>query len=151
MQAAEALAAAAELETPIAVRDDAAMERNLTRMAGLAGAAGIRLRPHAKTHKSVGVGRRQLELGACGLTVATLQEAEVFAAAGVGDLVIAHPPVGRAKLSRLAHLAERVAGAVLEAGAPRARSATVTVRKLRPPVPLDLASAGVTITRPAGA
>lgn len=109
MQAAEALAAAAELETPIAVRDDAAMERNLTRMAGLAGAAGIRLRPHAKTHKSVGVGRRQLELGACGLTVATLQEAEVFAAAGVGDLVIAHPPVGRAKLSRLAHLAERVA------------------------------------------
>ena len=51
----------------------------------------------------------------------------------------------------LEHLAERVAGAVLEAGAPRARSATVTVRKLRPPVPLDLASAGVTITRPAGA
>lgn len=51
----------------------------------------------------------------------------------------------------LEHLAERVAGAVLEAGAPLARSATVTVRKLRPPVPLDLASAGVTITRPAGA
>lgn len=108
MHAADALAAAAELETPIAVRDDAAMERNLTRMARLAEAAGIRLRPHAKTHKSVGVARRQLDHGAGGLTVATLQEAEVFAAAGIKDLVIAHPPVGRAKLSRLAHLAERV-------------------------------------------
>jgi D-serine deaminase-like pyridoxal phosphate-dependent protein len=103
----------------VAVRDDAAMERNLARMAAVAGRAGVRLRPHAKTHKSVAVGRRQLELGAYGLTVATLQEAEVFAAAGVGDILIAHPPAGRPKLNRLAHLAAalaRLAVAVDDAG-----------------------------------
>jgi D-serine deaminase-like pyridoxal phosphate-dependent protein len=104
----ETLAAAAGVETPVAVRDDAAMERNLARMASLAERAGVRLRPHAKTHKSVAVARRQLEHGAVGLTVATLQEAEVFADSGVADIVVAHPPAGRAKLNRLAHLAGRV-------------------------------------------
>jgi D-serine deaminase-like pyridoxal phosphate-dependent protein len=103
-----AFAAAADLETPVAVRDDDAMERNLRRMAAIAARAGVRLRPHAKTHKSPAVGRRQLEHGAAGLTVATLQEAEVFADAGFRDLLVAHPPVGRAKLARLAHLAARV-------------------------------------------
>jgi len=114
-----ALAATSGLETPVAVRDDAAMERNLAAMAAVAERAGVRLRPHAKTHKSVFVARRQLELGAAGLTVATLQEAETFAAAGVSDLVIAHPPAGRAKQARLAHLAarvERLAVAVDDAG-----------------------------------
>jgi dihydroneopterin aldolase len=48
----------------------------------------------------------------------------------------------------LEHLAERIAAAVLEVSGRRADSVTVTVRKLRPPVPVDLASAGVRITRP---
>jgi D-serine deaminase-like pyridoxal phosphate-dependent protein len=102
------LAAAAELGTPLAVVDEAIMEANLERMARLARDGGVRLRPHAKTHKSVDVARRQLAHGAIGLTVATMTEAEVFAAAGVDDLLIAHPPVGRAKLRRLESLAERV-------------------------------------------
>jgi D-serine deaminase-like pyridoxal phosphate-dependent protein len=68
----------------------------------------LRLRPHAKTHKSAFVARRQLEHGATGLTAATLTEAEVFAAAGAGDLLIAFPPVGVMRLRRLAALAERV-------------------------------------------
>jgi dihydroneopterin aldolase len=46
------------------------------------------------------------------------------------------------------HLAERIAMTVLKLGAPIATSVTVTVRKLRPPVPVDLASAAVRITRP---
>jgi D-serine deaminase-like pyridoxal phosphate-dependent protein len=103
-----ALAAAAGLETPVAVRDDGAMERNLARMAAVAERAGVRLRPHAKTHKSVAVARRQLDHGAVGLTVATLQEAEVFADSGVADILVAHPPAGRPKLNRLTHLAARV-------------------------------------------
>jgi len=48
----------------------------------------------------------------------------------------------------LEHLAERVATAVLNRAGPRAKSVTVTVRKLRPPVPADLASAAVRIRRP---
>ena len=47
----------------------------------------------------------------------------------------------------LEHLAERIAGAALAAGAPVASGVTVTVRKLRPPVAVDLASAGVTVRR----
>ena len=49
----------------------------------------------------------------------------------------------------LERLAERIARAALNAGAPRASAVTVTVRKLRPPLPFDLASAGVTVTRSA--
>jgi D-serine deaminase-like pyridoxal phosphate-dependent protein len=108
MDAARLLAAAEVYETPLAVVDVAAMERNLARMAGRAGAAGVRLRPHAKTHKSALVAQRQLAHGSAGLTVATLKEAEVFAGAGVRDLLVAHPPVGEAKLRRLAALAGRI-------------------------------------------
>ena len=88
--------------------DEAALEANLARMAELARRAGLRLRPHAKTHKSAFVARRQLAHGAAGLTVATLTEAELFAGAGVDDVLIAHPLLGEAKLRRLRALAERV-------------------------------------------
>ncbi len=51
----------------------------------------------------------------------------------------------------LERLAERMAEEALRCAGDAARSVTVTVRKLRPPVPLDLASAGVSITRRASA
>lgn len=104
---ARALAATEGLDTPVAVVDEPIMERNLARMAAFAATAGLKLRPHAKTHKSAFVARRQLAHGASGLTAATLTEAEVFAGAGVTDLLIAHPPVGASKRRRLAALAER--------------------------------------------
>ena len=102
------LAAAAGRMTPVAVVDEEALEANLARMAARAASAGVRLRPHGKTHKSAHVARRQLAHGATGLTAATLTEAEGFADAGVTDLFIAHPPAGAEKLGRLAALAERV-------------------------------------------
>jgi D-serine deaminase-like pyridoxal phosphate-dependent protein len=108
MDAERVFAAAQAVETPVAVVDVAAMESNLAAMQSRAAGLGLRLRPHAKTHKSAFVARRQLEHGATGLTAATLTEAEVFAAAGAGDLLIAFPPVGEMKLRRLAALAERV-------------------------------------------
>src|SRR5579864_97594 len=108
MDQALALRASQDLETPLAIVDLAVMERNLARMARLAAGAGMRLRPHAKTHKTPLVAKRQLEHGAAGLTVATLREAEVFAGSGVKDLLLAHPPVGEAKLGRLARLAGSV-------------------------------------------
>ena len=107
MNAARLLAAAEAYETPLAAVDLAAMEANLVRMARLVEALGARLRPHAKTHKSAYVAQRQLAQGAAGLTAATLTEAEVFLAAGVRDLLVAHPPVGEPKLRRLAALAEQ--------------------------------------------
>lgn len=103
-----ALAAAEPFITPVAVVDEEVLERNLARMAGIAADHHVALRPHAKTHKSAAVARRQMAHGAVGLTTATLVEAEVFLEAGVDDLLIAHPPVGVAKLRRLEALAGRV-------------------------------------------
>ncbi|HEX2253956.1 MAG TPA: alanine racemase [Thermoanaerobaculia bacterium] len=67
------------------------LEANLGRMQRRAEALGVALRPHAKTHKCVEVARRQLALGARGLTVATLHEAAAFAAAGILDITWAFP------------------------------------------------------------
>jgi D-serine deaminase-like pyridoxal phosphate-dependent protein len=102
------LAATEDLITPVAVVDEEVVERNLARMAKLAADHNVKLRPHAKTHKSAYMAQRQMAHGAVGLTCATFTEAEVFAEAGVNDLLIAHPPVGRPKLERLAALAKRV-------------------------------------------
>jgi D-serine deaminase-like pyridoxal phosphate-dependent protein len=98
-----------DLVTPALVVDQARLERNLREMANSAAARGIRLRPHAKTHKTARIGRMQLDLGAVGLTVATIGEAEKFADAGVGDLFIAYPVwPSPQRLKRLQALAERV-------------------------------------------
>ncbi len=100
---------AAELDTPFLAVDHDVLERNLLAMSQLAVERGITLRPHAKTHKSVEIARRQTALGAAGLTVATVGEAEVFADAGFDDLFIAYPvwAAGR-RGERLRALAERV-------------------------------------------
>ncbi len=71
--------AARELDTPCLLLDADQLERNVARMAELARAAGVKLRPHAKTHKLIEVAERQLAAGAAGLTVAKLGEAELFA------------------------------------------------------------------------
>jgi D-serine deaminase-like pyridoxal phosphate-dependent protein len=80
-----------DLETPAVVVDAGRLERNLSRMASAASAAGAALRPHAKTHKCLQVARRQLSHGAVGLTVATLAEAELFANDGCPSVFIAYP------------------------------------------------------------
>jgi D-serine deaminase-like pyridoxal phosphate-dependent protein len=79
------------LDTPALVIDLDAAERNSRRLADALRARGIRLRPHAKTHKSVALARLQLDTGAQGITVGNLGEAEVLAAGGVDDLFIAYP------------------------------------------------------------
>jgi D-serine deaminase-like pyridoxal phosphate-dependent protein len=100
--------ARAGIETPAIVVDISRVEANVARMASAMRDRGVALRPHAKTHKSLEFGRRQLAAGAVGLTVATLGEAEVFADGGVDDLFIAYPLiVTGAKAGRLRQLAER--------------------------------------------
>ena len=97
------------LETPALLLDLDIMEANVAAMAKRLRDRGIALRPHAKTHKSAQVARRQLDHGAAGLTVATIGEAEVFARHGFTDLFIAYPLFAAgAKAARLAELAGRV-------------------------------------------
>jgi D-serine deaminase-like pyridoxal phosphate-dependent protein len=78
-------------DTPYLAVDVDVLERNLEAMATHARALGVALRPHAKTHKSVAIAQRQLAHGAVGLTVATVAEAEIFAAAECRDLFVAYP------------------------------------------------------------
>jgi D-serine deaminase-like pyridoxal phosphate-dependent protein len=80
-----------DLRTPCVLVDQGRVERNLQRMQTAADAAGKRLRPHAKTHKSVELAKRQLAGGAVGICCAKLGEAEVFAAAGVEDIRLPYP------------------------------------------------------------
>ncbi|MBM3725094.1 MAG: D-TA family PLP-dependent enzyme [Acidobacteria bacterium] len=94
-----------ELDTPALLIDLDIMERNLTRMASYAAGHGLRLRPHTKTHKIPALGRRQLDLGAAGLTVAKVGEAEVMLSAAPHDLLVAYPTFGARKLARLVEVA----------------------------------------------
>lgn len=82
---------ASALPTPSLVIDEERLDRNIAAMAEFAARAGLLLRPHVKTHKSVEIARRQVEAGAVGITVATISEAQVFAAVGFTDIFIAYP------------------------------------------------------------
>ena len=98
-----------EVTTPATVVDVDRLEANLVAMARRTSHAGLGLRPHAKTHKCLPVAHRQLALGAVGLSVATVAEAEAFAGAGVDDVFIAYPVLATGtRAHRLADLAERV-------------------------------------------
>src|SRR6266540_6566268 len=90
-----------DLDTPAVVVDLDVLEKNIQRMAARAREAGVRLRPHAKTHKIPEIGRLQLAAGASGISLAKTGEAEVFAAAGFRDLFLAYPIVGTEKARRL--------------------------------------------------
>ncbi len=98
-----------DLDTPSLLIDLDALERNVAQMQRVADGAGVRLRPHTKTHKCPEIARMQLSAGAAGITVAKLGEAEVMVEAGVDDILVAYPIVGEAKLARLRALAERAA------------------------------------------
>jgi D-serine deaminase-like pyridoxal phosphate-dependent protein len=98
----------AALETPCVVVDLVKTEANLARAQAHATANGYALRPHIKTHKLPRFARRQLELGAVGITAQKLGEAEVMADAGIGDIFVPYNIVGAAKLARLAALNDRI-------------------------------------------
>lgn len=95
-----------DLRTPSVLIDKARALRNIDRMQAGADARGIRLRPHAKTHKSPEVARWQLERGAAGICCAKLGEAEVFADAGIADIRIPYP-LHPANADRVGSLAAR--------------------------------------------
>ena len=80
-----------DLPTPQVLVDRTRLLDNIDRMQAAADAQGVRLRPHAKTHKIPAVARRQLDRGAVGICCAKIGEAEVFAEAGVQDIRLPYP------------------------------------------------------------
>jgi 3-hydroxy-D-aspartate aldolase len=92
------------LNTPSLIVDLDRFDENVARMARLCGEQAIALRPHAKTHKSIEIARRQLAAGAIGICCAKLGEAEVFAAGGIGSILVTSPVVSEEGGRRLAAL-----------------------------------------------
>lgn len=100
--------AIAAIESPALVIDLDALERNIARMAAFARERGLRLRPHAKTHKSAHIARLQLAAGAVGVCVQKTSEAEALAAQGIADIFISNEVIAEDRLARVAALAQRV-------------------------------------------
>ncbi len=96
-----------DLDTPALCIDLDAMEANIRLAIETCRQHGVAWRPHAKCHKSTAIARKLVDAGAIGLTCAKLGEAEVFAEAGVRDLLIANLVVGPHKLRRLTELCKK--------------------------------------------
>lgn len=96
-----------DLDTPALVIDLDQTDRNLARMADYCRSHNLNLRPHTKTHKMPALAKKQVELGASGIAVAKLGEAEIMVEAGLDHLLVAYPIVGEPKAERLPALCER--------------------------------------------
>jgi D-serine deaminase-like pyridoxal phosphate-dependent protein len=101
-----------DLPTPQVLIDHPRAIRNIDRIQQLATAAGLRLRPHAKTHKSPVVARWQIDRGAVGICCAKLGEAEVFADAGIADIRLPYP-VNPTNAPRVVSLMDRASISII--------------------------------------
>lgn len=103
----------AQIETPALVVDLDALEANLDTMARAVAASGLRLRPHAKSHKCPALAAMQILRGAVGICCQKTDEAAAFVEAGIGDVLVTNEVIAPAKLARLAALARRARIGVL--------------------------------------
>lgn len=96
-----------EVDTPALLLDLDAFERNMDKLAKTVAAKGLRLRPHAKTHKCPTIARLQMARGAVGVCCQKVGEAEAMVLGGVTDVYVSNEIVGQSKLDRLAALAKQ--------------------------------------------
>ena len=92
------------LDTPVLWVDLDVMERNIAHLATYFKRAGVSWRPHTKGMKVPAIAHKLVAAGAIGVTCAKLGEAEVMAAGGIKDILIANQVVGSQKVARLANL-----------------------------------------------
>ncbi|HVE88440.1 MAG TPA: DSD1 family PLP-dependent enzyme [Burkholderiaceae bacterium] len=100
-----------EVDTPALILDLNRFEGNLARLMSAVQGRGVRVRPHAKSHKCVEIARRQIVAGAIGICCQKTSEAEPFLAGGIADVLISNEVVGERKTRRLAQLAAGYPGA----------------------------------------
>lgn len=96
-----------DLDTPALLVERDLLHANIALMASALSERGVGWRPHSKAHKSPAVAYLELDAGALGITCAKTSEAEVYAASGIRDILIANQVVGPIKTRRLAHLARQ--------------------------------------------
>ncbi|MCB8821404.1 alanine racemase [Microvirga rosea] len=101
-----------DLRTPFILVQRERLLRNIRRVASIASEAGVRLRPHVKTHKSVELAMLQREHGADGLTASKPSEAEVFVHAGFKDILVAYPVIDPERILPLLQAAQRTRACV---------------------------------------
>ena len=94
------------LPTPAVVVHLDVLEANIAEMSRLAADAGVKLRPHTKIHECPDIAKLQLAGGACGIEVGTIERAVCMAAAGIDDILVAHPFCGEQRLGILQRLLE---------------------------------------------
>lgn len=97
--------ALADVDTPALILDLDKFEGNVTRLMNAVQGRGVRVRPHAKSHKCVEIARRQIAAGAIGICCQKTSEAEPFLAGGIADVLISNEVVGARKTGQLARLA----------------------------------------------
>jgi 3-hydroxy-D-aspartate aldolase len=95
---------ARKLTTPALIVDARALSRNISTMQEMCRAAGLKLRPHGKTHKCSALARAQLDAGAVGVCAATGREAISFARGGLSGLLVTTPIVQEAHLNEISAL-----------------------------------------------
>jgi len=103
---AEIGAPVSDIDTPALIIELDALDRNIAKMAEFSRATGVRVRPHAKTHKAPAIALRQIAHGAVGQCVQKVGEAEALVRGGVADILVSNQVVGDRKLRRLAALAQ---------------------------------------------
>lgn len=137
----------AELDTPALCLDLDVMERNIRAVAEMCRRHGVGWRPHAKGHKVAAIARAELVAGALGVTCAKLAEAEVMAAGGVRDILIANLIVGPQKLRRLVELARHADPIVcidhIDQAVPLSRAMNAAGLKIRVLIEVDIGLARV--------
>ena len=100
------------VDTPALLLDLEAFEKNIARLAEAAAGAGVRLRPHAKSHKCPVIALRQMASGAVGVCCQKVGEAEAMVYGGVPDVLVSNEIVGSPKIARLVALAKQANVAV---------------------------------------
>jgi D-serine deaminase-like pyridoxal phosphate-dependent protein len=126
---AEIGASVSDIDTPALVVDLDALDRNIAKMAEFARSSGVRLRPHAKTHKSPAIALRQIAQGAVGQCVQKVGEAEALVRGGVTDILVSNEVVGTRKLRRLGALVEIDVG-MERCGVPPGKAAAALARRI---------------------
>jgi len=119
--------------TPYIEIDAARLEKNLQTMQEKASRAGVTLRPHIKTHKSLYIARRQRALGARGITVSKPSEGEVFIRGGERDVLLAYPVIRAESIASLLRLAaQHQAKVTLIVDAPHGVAAIAEAQRQQP-------------------
>jgi D-serine deaminase-like pyridoxal phosphate-dependent protein len=142
--------------TPALILDVDVLDRNIRRMADRARDAGLRLRPHAKSHKCSFIAKRQLAAGAAGICCAKLGEAEALAAAGIESILITSPIAGELSARRAVQLATDIREFLIVVDHPAQvawldSAAAAAGRKLGALIDVDVGIARTGVSGPAAA